>query len=81
VSGNDVDDILDFLCANSSLRPVFFLWRPLLPDFKDDLVLELAVESRAGFLLTFNARDFAGADRGVRVIPPGEFLAILGEAS
>jgi putative PIN family toxin of toxin-antitoxin system len=82
LSGGDVDDILDFLCANSSLRPIFFLWRPLLPDFKDDLVLELAVESQADFLLTFNARDFAGADRfGVRVIPPREFLAILGEAS
>ena len=82
LSGGDVDDILAFLCANSNLRPIFFLWRPLLPDFKDDLVLELAVESRADFLLTFNTRDFAGAARfGVRVIRPREFLAILGEAS
>lgn len=45
------------------------------------LVLELAVESRADFLLTFKARDFAGAERfGIRVIPPREFLAIVGEA-
>ena len=42
--------------------------------------LELAVESRADFVLTFNARDFAGADRfGIRVISPREFLAIRGE--
>jgi hypothetical protein len=32
-------------------------------------------------LLTFNSRDFVGADRfGVRVISPREFLAIIGEA-
>jgi putative PIN family toxin of toxin-antitoxin system len=81
LTGSDIDDILQFLCANSNLRPIFFLWRPLLPDPKDDFVLELAVESRADFLLTFNAKDFAGAERfGIRVIAPREFLAIIGEA-
>jgi hypothetical protein len=58
--------------------PYFFLWRPSLPDPKDDFILELAVESRADFLLTFNSKDFAGADSfGVRVISPREFLAII----
>ena len=33
----------------------------LLRDPKDDFVLELAVESRADFLLTFNVRDFEDA--------------------
>lgn len=52
----------------------------MLPDPKDDFVLELAVESRADFLLTFNTRDFVGAERfGIRVILPREFLAIIGE--
>jgi putative PIN family toxin of toxin-antitoxin system len=81
LSGSDIDGILQFLCANASLRPIFFLWRPLLPDPKDDFVLELAVESRTDFLLTFNAKDFAGAEHfGIRVITPREFLAIIGEA-
>ena len=80
LSSGDIDGILQFLCASASLRPIFFLWRPLLPDPKDDFVLELAVESRADFLLTFNARDFVGAERfGVRVISPREFVAIIGE--
>jgi predicted nucleic acid-binding protein len=81
LSGSDIDDVMHFLCANANLRHIFFLWRPLLPDPKDDFVLELAVESRADFVLTFNTRDFAGAGRfGVRVISPREFLAIIGEA-
>jgi hypothetical protein len=80
LSDGDIDDVLRFLCANASLRLIFFLWRPMLPDPRDDFVLELAVESRADFLLTFNTRDFAGAERfGVRVISPREFLAIIGE--
>ena len=80
LSGNDIDSVMQYLCANANLRDIFFLWRPLLPDPKDDFVLELAVESRADFLLTFNTRDFAGAERfGIRVISPREFLAIIGE--
>ena len=81
LSGSDIDDVLRFLCAEANLRNIFFLWRPFLPDPKDDFVLELAVESRADFLVTFNIRDFVGAERfGVRVVSPREFLAIIGEA-
>jgi putative PIN family toxin of toxin-antitoxin system len=81
LSGSDIDSVVHFLCANADLRSIFFLWRPLLPDPKDDFVLELAVESRTDFLLTFNTRDFVGAERfGIRVISPREFLAIIGEA-
>jgi predicted nucleic acid-binding protein len=54
--------------------------RHLLPDPKDHMVLELAIESRADFIVTFNARDFAGAAQfGIAVTAPGPFLAILGE--
>jgi predicted nucleic acid-binding protein len=78
LSGNDIDGVMHFLCANANLRSIFFLWRPLLSDPKDDFVLELAVESRADFLITFNTRDFVGAERfGIRVISPREFLAII----
>ena len=81
LSGSDLDGVMHFLCANANLRLIFFLWRPFLPDSKDDFVLELAVESRADFVITFNTRDFAGAERfGVRVISPREFPAIIGEA-
>jgi putative PIN family toxin of toxin-antitoxin system len=81
LSRDDVDSLIRFLCAKANLRLIFFLWRPLLPDPKDDFVLELAVESKADFLITFNSRDFAGAERfGVQAVTPREFLAIIGEA-
>ena len=76
----DIDSVIHFLCANASLRLIFFLWRPLLRDPNDHFVLELAVESRADFLVTFNTKDFVDAERfGVRVISLREFLAIIRE--
>ena len=39
----DVDAVLDYFCSVGHLQSIFFLRRPLLPDPKDDLVLELAV--------------------------------------
>jgi predicted nucleic acid-binding protein len=73
-----VEDVLSYLCASANLRPIFFLWRPLLPDPGDHMVLEIAVESRADFIITFNTRDLKDATRfGIRVVTPAEFLVIL----
>lgn len=80
LSVGEIDDILDFICAEANLREIFYLWRPFLPDSSDDFILELAVESGCDFIVTFNLRDFAGAEKfGVEVITPQEFLRKLGE--
>jgi putative PIN family toxin of toxin-antitoxin system len=80
LSAAEIDDILDFICAEANLREIFYLWRPVLSDPNDDFILELAVESRCDYIVTFNVRDFAGAGKfGVEVITPQEFLRKLGE--
>ena len=80
LSAAEIDDILDFICSEANLREIFYLWRPVLPDPKDDFILELAVESQCDYIVTFNVRDFAGAEKfGVEVITPQEFLRKLGE--
>lgn len=77
----DVDDFLDSVCAAGDLCDVHFLWRPQLKDPNDEFVLEVAVESRCGVIVTHNLRDFAAARRfGVRVAAPRDFLRILGES-
>lgn len=76
----DIDDILDYLCHIGLQREIFFLWRPFLKDPKDDLVLEVAVESECDYVVTHNLRDFAGAENfGVQVITPRHFLDIMGQ--
>ncbi len=75
LSNEDIDAVLDYLLSKSRIREIFYLWRPVLKDPKDDLVLELAVESRSEFIITFNKRDFRGCERfGIRALNPKEFL-------
>jgi len=73
-----VDGFLDFLASRSNRRQTFFLLRPFLRDPGDDFVIELAVASRADYLVTWNVRDFTEALMyGINVIRPNEFLALV----
>ena len=79
LSLGEIDDVLDYLCSVGSHRQIFYLWRPVLRDPSDDMVLELAVEAGAEYILTHNLRDFAGAEEfGIEAITPGQFLKRLG---
>lgn len=72
LSKAQIGRFLDGLCGSGLLLNISFLWRPLLRDPDDEMVLEAAVHGRVDRLLTFNARDFAGAERlGVTVERPG----------
>jgi predicted nucleic acid-binding protein len=74
-----VDDVLDYFCKVAHLQRIFFLWRPLLPDPKDDMVLELAVAARCQTIVTYNLGDFAEANKfGVQVLEPAPFLSSIG---
>ncbi len=82
LTGEDIDDFLDYVCSASERRPVFFLWRPALKDPRDDFLLELAVESGSQYIVTFNVRDFEGCERfGIEVVTPRELLQRLGETT
>ena len=68
----EVGRLLDALCAVCRPIEIAFLWRPMLRDADDEMVLEVAVNGRADRLLTFNERDFVGAGRlGITVERPG----------
>lgn len=78
----DIDSILDYICRESEHREIFYLWRPILGDPKDDMILELAVESEASFIVTHNTRHFEkAAEFGIRALTPGELLMMMGEKS
>lgn len=77
----EIDDILDFVCRVGRHRKIHFLWRPQLRDSGDDMVLELAVAAEAEFIVTYNVRDYSGAEAfGARVIRPQTLLERIGEA-
>jgi len=72
----DVDELLNALASVAEPVQIRFLWRPLLSDPTDDMVLETAVNGRADLLVTFNQEDFAAAAKGfaVKIVRPSEAL-------
>jgi putative PIN family toxin of toxin-antitoxin system len=75
----EIDAILDYILSKSSIREIFYLWRPYLKDPKDDLVLEVAVESQSEYIITFNKKDYKGIDKfSIKVVTPQEFMVERG---
>ncbi len=73
-----IDSILGRLAMVAHKQPIFYLWRPLVPDPKDDMVLEVAVASGATHLVTFNLKDLNRAsDFGISVVRPSQFIQLL----
>jgi putative PIN family toxin of toxin-antitoxin system len=77
LSDRQVDILLDAILAMAEPVETHFLWRPLLRDPNDEMVLEAAVNGRADALVTFNRRDFGSAPLqfGVDVLLPRDALA------
>lgn len=63
---------LDAVVAMAIPIETHFLWRPMLRDPGDELVLEAAVNGRASAIVTFNQRDFGAVPLqfGVEVLSP-----------
>ena len=77
-TAEDGDDFLDYLLSVCGEGRIYFLWRPHLPDPKDDLILELARAGGASDIITHNRRDCRGVDGlGIRAVTPDEFLTPL----
>ncbi|MEQ1539778.1 MAG: putative toxin-antitoxin system toxin component, PIN family [Sphingorhabdus sp.] len=71
-------NLIDSLAAMAKLVEIHFRWRPQLRDVDDEMVLEAAINANDRTIVTFNARDFAGAERfDVKVLSPREILEKL----
>ena len=76
----DIDTILDYIAAVTNHQTVYYLWRPILRDPKDDMVLELAATASCDAIVTFNKKDFDGARKfRIRLLTPREILEEIGE--
>jgi predicted nucleic acid-binding protein len=74
-----VDVILDGLAGVMEHVVLHYLWRPLLRDGDDDMVLETAINGRATAIVTFNLRDYGRWPEsfGIEVLRPTDCLRRL----
>jgi putative PIN family toxin of toxin-antitoxin system len=80
LSHDEIDKLINFLCSVSNLYDIHYLWRPTLSDPNDDFLLELALESQAEYIVTFNSKDFLLAGgRFLKIATPLEFLRAIGD--
>ena len=79
LSVNDVEAILDGLADVMEHVFLHYLWRPLLRDSDDDMVLETAINGRATAIVTFNLRDYGRWPEsfGIKVLQPTDCLRRL----
>jgi predicted nucleic acid-binding protein len=72
VTAAEVKEILDAVARLVTPVHLSFLWRPLLKDPVDEMVLETAVNGGADRLVTFNLRHFGeAADAfGIKAVLP-----------
>jgi putative PIN family toxin of toxin-antitoxin system len=71
----DINDFLNYLCEIAYLHDIHFLWRPLLKDPDDEMILELAVSAGCSRIVTYNKSDFDGVDPfGIELVTAKEEL-------
>lgn len=79
LTATQIDVFLDGLTHLFVPVTPHFLWRPLLKDPNDEMIVEAAVNGQAQVIVTFNTRHFGNAAHrfGIEVLKPGEFLRRL----
>lgn len=79
-SKDQLHQFVNDICHVSLHQSIYFLWRPLIKDPKDDMVLELVVNAQADFLVTYNLKDFKQAEKNFdfRLLTPKQFLELKG---
>ena len=76
LTADEVGIFVDAVLAMVEAVESHYLWRPLLRDPADEMVLEAAANGRAAAIVTFNVRDFGDIPLqfGIEVLTPAAAL-------
>ncbi|MDR1283688.1 MAG: putative toxin-antitoxin system toxin component, PIN family [Opitutaceae bacterium] len=70
-TASDTRAFIDWWVSIAQAHAIHFLWRPHLPDPKDDMMLEAALAAGSCTIVTFNLRHFHGSrSLGITAITP-----------
>jgi predicted nucleic acid-binding protein len=77
LAAEEREELLDAFLSVCEWVPVFYLWRPNLPDEGDNHLIELAVAGSAATVITHNVRDLRRGDLRfpqLGIETPAEFM-------
>ena len=71
IPASAINDVINRIAQFARQQTIHYLWRGILPDPKDDMVLEVAVAAGATHLVTFNCKHLKQASEfGIAVVTP-----------
>ncbi len=62
LSNNEITELLNAFYSICSWVPIYYLWRPNIPDEGDNFLIELALAGNATHIVTNNIRDLKNAE-------------------
>ncbi len=76
LTGAEVRDLLNSVYGISQWIPIYYLWRPNLPDEADNFLIELAAAGNSALIVSNNLRDLVSELKfpEIQVMNPEQFL-------
>ncbi len=77
LSSDEVTELLNAFYCMCHWMPVYYLWRPNLPDNDDNFLVELAIAGNATCIVTNNIKDIKSSEltfKDLKVLTPKELL-------
>ena len=77
LNGDERQGLMNGLMSICKWVPIYYLWRPNLPDEADNHLIELAVAGGASHIVTGNLKDLKGGELkfpGVKIVSANGYL-------
>ncbi|MCP4296496.1 MAG: putative toxin-antitoxin system toxin component, PIN family [Proteobacteria bacterium] len=77
LSSDEVTELLNAFYSVCHWMPIYYLWRPNLPDNDDNFLVELAIAGNATCIVTNNIKDIKSSEltfKDLQVLTPKELL-------
>ncbi len=77
LTATEIKELLNAFYSVCRWVPIYYLWRPNVPDEGDNFLIELALAGNAGYIVTNNINDLKNAELNfpeLKIVSPATLL-------